>query len=177
MPWHVPPPESKLHRRDEGEKDIKVWDDPEWGPALDALEGYPIDGGDYTGVSDPEPLAQLLLRRPVPWAVRQRLGELLLHPWGKKGPRLSLHIPPRWSQQGQAQKIIEMITLRQQINEARERLGGKLEAALAEVGRVTGRGRSFLLEAWSYDERKAIEKAAGFSQLSFRPREPEGSCA
>ena len=72
------------------EPEVEVWDDPDWGPALDELEGW--SGRTYTGQSDPKSLAKLLCSgKPVPEQVAWRFGVLLDPPWGKKGKVLTWH--------------------------------------------------------------------------------------
>jgi hypothetical protein len=129
--------------------DIKIWDDPEWRPALDALEGWP-QGGGYTGKSDPKPLAKLLRSgKRVPEPVAWRLGILLDPPWGKKGKVLTLLSNKRYNGQTEFKHIKEMIDLKKKI-EVAKKSNGKLEAAIAEVRRKTGKSRSHLLKAWKF---------------------------
>jgi hypothetical protein len=129
--------------------DIKIWDDPEWRPALEALEGWSQSGG-YTGKSDPKPLAKLLRSgQPVPVPVSWRLGILLNPPWGKKGNVLTLLSNKRYTGQTELKHIKEMTDLKKKI-EVAKKSSGKLEAAIAEVQRETGRSRSHLLKAWKF---------------------------
>jgi hypothetical protein len=129
--------------------DIEIWDDPEWRPALDALEGWPQSGG-YTGKSDPRPLAKLLRSgKPIPGPVAWRLGILLDPPWGKKGKLLTLVSNKRYTGQTELKHIKEMIDLKKKMEVAKESYG-KLEAAIAEVKRKTGKSRSQLMKAWSF---------------------------
>jgi hypothetical protein len=70
-----PKKKEKLPIHERVETDVEWWIDPEWGPALDALEGW-ADG--YTGKSDPKPLAALLCSgTPVPAEVAWRLARIM----------------------------------------------------------------------------------------------------
>ena len=87
---------SKHKPNEPGEPDVKIWDDPVWKPALDAIEGY--QNGIDTGKADLKPLAKLLRSgKPVPQVVAVELGVLLDPPWRKKGPRLVLLESKRYS--------------------------------------------------------------------------------
>ena len=113
------------------EPGVEIWDDPEWRPALDALEGWA--DGKFTGKSDPRPLAKLLCSgKSVPEEVAARLGVFLDPEWGKKGPRLAMLIPTRYSSQGDLRKLTEMIAAKREIEKALE-CCGKLESAIADV--------------------------------------------
>ena len=141
---------------------VEVWDDPEWRPALDALEGWP-QGGGYTGKSDPKPLAKLLCSgKPVPDQVAWRLGVLLDPPWGKKGKVLTLSSNKRYTGQTELKHIKEMIDLKKQIEVAKGS-NGKLEAAIEEVKRKTGKSRSHLLKAWKFTWEDGVPLLAKYS--------------
>jgi hypothetical protein len=144
------------------EPDIEVWDDPEWVPALNALEGCPKDGG-YTGKSDARPLAALLCSgKPVPEQVAWRLGVLLDPPWGRKGSVLTLLINKRYTGQQELRFIKEMIDLKRKIQLAYG-TAGKLESALVEVALETGKSRSHLMKAWTYTLRTGIPLLAKYN--------------
>ena len=129
---------------------IEIWADPEWRPALEALEGY-SQSGIYTGKSDPKPLAKLLCSgKPIPPEVSWRLGILLDPPWGKKGKVLALLSNKRYTGQTELKHIEEMIDLKKKIEVAKKSNGGKLEAAIAEVQQETGKSRSHLMKAWKF---------------------------
>jgi hypothetical protein len=153
------------------ELDVGVWNDPEWRPALDALEGWQPDGK-FIGKPDPRPLAKLLRSgKPVPEAVAVRLGIFLDPEWGKKGPSLTMSIPKRYSGHGDLRRLKEMIAAKQEIKKARERTG-KLEAAIAEVKEKTGLSRSYLMRAWKLDTLKIVRMTSKFNpQPSLSPRE------
>jgi len=141
---------------------IKIWDDPVWRPALEALEGWSQSGG-YTGKSDPKPLAKLLCSgKPIPRSVSWRLGILLDPPWGKKGNVLTLLFNKRYSGQTELKRMKEMINLKKKIEiELAKQPRKKLEAAVAEVRRQTGKSRSHLLKAWKFkweDSRQPLAK-------------------
>jgi hypothetical protein len=120
---------------------IEVWDDPEWRPALDALERCP---------SDPKPLAKLLRSgKPVPDPVSWRLGILLDPPWGKKGTVLTLLSNKRYNGQTILKHIKEMFDLKKKI-EVAKKSSGKLESAIAMVQGQTGKSRSHLMKAWKF---------------------------
>jgi hypothetical protein len=141
---------------------VEVWDDPEWRPALDALEGWP-QGGGYTGKSDPKPLAKLLCSgKPVPDQVAWRLGVLLDPPWGKKGKVLTLSSNKRYTGQTELEHIKEMIDLKKQIEVAKGS-NGKLEAAIEEVKRKTGKSRGHLLKAWKFTWEDGVPLLAKYS--------------
>jgi hypothetical protein len=146
----------------QSQPDVVVWDDPEWNPALDALEGSPKGGG-YTGRSDPKPLAELLCSgKPVPEQVAWRLGVLLNPPWGTKGPVLTLSIHKRYTGQRELDFIKEMIDLKKKIEEARKG-APKLESAIMDVARKTGKSRSHLLKAWKFTWQKGVPLLAKYS--------------
>jgi hypothetical protein len=154
---------------------IEVWRDPEWEPALDQFEGW-TDSNRYTGKSDPKPLARLLRSgKPVPAPVAHLLGVLLDPPWGKNGSRLALNISKRYSGQRELKLMKEMIDLQKQIEESRSRFG-KLEAAIADVAKKTGKSRSHLMKAWKYTLGKGIAQLARYNpQPSSSPRESGNS--
>jgi hypothetical protein len=156
--------------------DIEVWRDPEWEPALHALEGWQRDGK-FNGNSDPKPLAKLLRSgKPVPEAVAVALGVLLDPPWGKKGPNLTASIPRRYSPFANLQTVKKMIDARREIEEALQRSGGKLDAAIAEVQEKSGRSRSYLMKAWKFDMPKAIVMTSKFNPQPFlSPRDSKES--
>jgi hypothetical protein len=121
---------------------IEIWDDPEWRPALDALERWP---------SDPKPLAKLLRSgKPVPEPVAWRLGILLDPPWGKKGDRLTVLSNKRYNAKTTLKQIKEMFDLKKRLEIAKKSNGGKLDAAIAEVQQETGKSRSHLMKAWTF---------------------------
>ena len=142
--------------------DPEVWDDPEWRPALDALEGW--QSGIYTGKSDPKPLAKLLRsQKPVPVEVLWRLGILLDPPYGKKGKVLTLLCNKRYTGQTELKHIKEMFDLKKKIEVAKKSNGGKLEAGIAEVRRKTGKSRSHLLKAWKFKWQDGIPLLAKYN--------------
>ena len=120
------------------EPEVEVWDDPDWGPALGALEG--CSGRTYTGESDPKPLAKLLCSgKPVPEQVAWRLGVLLDPPF-----------------------LREMIDLKKKIEMALKP-NIKLEAAIAEVMKESGKSRSYVMKAWTFTVKKGIPLLAKYS--------------
>ena len=134
--------------------DIEIWDDPEWRPALDALERWP---------SDPKPLAKLLRSgRPVPDPVTRRLGILLDPPWDKKGPILTLLSNKRYHGQTKLKHFKELIDFKKKI-EVAKKPSGKLEAAIAEVQRQTGKSRSYLMKAWKFKWQDSILPLAKYN--------------
>ena len=155
------------------EPGVEIWNDPEWRPALDALEGWQ-PGGEFTGKPDPRPLAQLLRSgKPVPEAVAVRLGTFLNPEWGKKGPKLTMSIPTRYSGYGDLQTIKAMIAAQREIKEALER-NEKLEFAIADVQKKTGRSRSYLMKAWTLDTLEIVRKSSKFAPQPFlSSREPD----
>lgn len=162
----------RLSETQPSEPDVTVWHDPEWGPALDALEGWPPGGG-YTGKSDPRPLAKLLRSgKPVPDQVAWRLGILLDPEWGKKGPVLVLQIHKRYTGQRELRFIREMTELRKKLELARKSTG-RLKVAIADVARETGKSRSHLLKAWKFTLRAGLPLLAKYNpQPDDSPREP-----
>jgi hypothetical protein len=166
----------KIPLRDESDAgtdpDVEVWDDPVWRPALDALEGWQPDG-QYTGRPDPAPLARLLRSGiPVPEAVSKRLGEFLYPPWGEKGPHLILKLPKKYSGDKNVRFIKEMLSLKKEIE---NELGDppNVEAAVAVVAKRTGRSRSHLMKAWTWNLQKTIQKTIQHNPLPIlSPREP-----
>ena len=157
----------KIHKKKTPSKaksnDPEVWDDLEWRPALDALEGWSQNSG-YTGKSDPKPLAELLRsQKPVPVEVSWRLGTLLDPPYGKKGKVLTLLCNKRYTGQTESKHIKEMLDLKKKIEVAKKSNGGKLEAAVAEVQRQTGRSRSHLLKAWKFKWQHGIPLLAKYN--------------
>jgi hypothetical protein len=150
------------------EPEIEVWDDPDWGPALNALEGW--RDRTYTGESDPGPLAKLLCSgKPVPEQVAWRLGVLLDPPWGKKGNILVLEISKRYSGQTELNSVKEMIDLKMKIEMA---LKGteKTESAIAAVMKETGKSRSHIMKARTFSVRKGIPSLAKYNPQKS-PRE------
>jgi hypothetical protein len=152
--------------------DVEVWDDPEWRPALDALEGWP-QGCGYTGKSDPKPLAKLLCSgKAIPGPVAWRLGILLDPPWGRKGKALTLSFNKRYTGQTELKRIKEMIDLKKKI-EVAKKANGKLEAAIEEVKRKTGKSRSHLLKAWKFTLEDGLPLLARYNpQMPQSPRDP-----
>ena len=156
---------------------IEVWDDPQWRPALDALEGHA--GKAYTGESDPAPLAALLKSgQPVPDAVAQRLGVLLDPPWRSDGPKLSLKLPSekRCGARAAVREARKMIPLCSEIEGERSKTG-KLEAAIKAVGDRNQFSRSYLMKAWSYRDggkgwQEVMRKLARFNPI-ISPRETD----
>jgi hypothetical protein len=149
------------------EPNIVVWSDPEWQPALDALEGRK---------PDPRPLAKLLCSgKPVPEVVAARLGVLLDPPWGNKGPRLILSVSKRYSGQADLQTIKAMMSAKREI-EKELQSSGKLEAAIEEVAKRLGRSRSYLMEAWTLDTKTVVRKMSRFNPQPFlSPHESDKS--
>jgi hypothetical protein len=143
------------------EPGVEVWDDPEWRPALDALEGW--WDGKFTGKPDPRPLAKLLHSgKPVPQEVAARLGDFLDPEWGKKGPSLTMLIPTRYSGDSDLRKLTEMIAAKREIERALE-WSGKLESAIARVKEKTGRSRSYLMKAWKLDPLEIVRLTSKFN--------------
>ena len=141
---------------------IKIWNDPAWRPALEALEGWSQSGG-YTGKSDPKPLAKLLCSgKPIPRPVSWRLGILLDPPWGKKGNVLTLLFNKRYSGQTELKRMKELINLKNKI-EVAKKSSGKLEAAIAQVQRQTGKSRSHLLKAWKFKWEDSLQPLAKYN--------------
>jgi hypothetical protein len=150
------------------EQKVEVWDDADWGPALNALEGW--RDRTYTGESDPKPLAKLLCSgKRVPEQVAWRLGVLLDPPWGKKGQILALEINKRYSGQTELNSVKEMIGLKMKIETALKRTE-KLESAIAEVMKETGKSRSHIMKARTFSVRKGIPSLAKYNPQKS-PRE------
>jgi hypothetical protein len=144
----------------------EVWADPEWRPALDALQGWPQSGG-YTGKSDPKPLAKLLRSgKPVPVEVSSQLANLLDPPWGKKGNVLTLLFKRRYNGQVELKHIKEMLDLKKKI-EVAKKSNGKLEAAIAEVRRQTGKSRGHLMKAWKFKWEDSIPLLEKYNPKKF----------
>lgn len=163
-------PESLAHT---AELDVEVWDDPEWGPALGALEGYD-PGPKFTGRSNPVPLAKLLISgKPVPEAVAKELGFWLNPPWGKKGPHIVAILPKRYYPG--TDRIKSLITLKRKVETALEKTG-KLESAVAEVMQETGLSRSYVMEAHQLTKEEIIIRTSKFNPDPFlSPREEQSS--
>ena len=143
-----------------------MWHDPEWEPALDALEGWSQDRR-YTGKSDPKPLAELLRSgKPVPEPVVWRLGVLLDPPWETKGNVLTLRINKRYTGQSELKTIKEMYDLKEKIEKA-FKSAGKLEAAIETVKAQTGKSRSHLMKAWKFTVQTGIPLLAKFNPQKF----------
>jgi hypothetical protein len=130
----------------------------------------------FTGKPDPRPLAQLLRsRKPVPEAVALYLGVLLNPEWGKKGPKLIMSIPTRYSGYRDLQTLHEMVDAKREIEKALER-NGKLESAIADVKNQTGRSRSYLMKAWKLNVLDIVRISSKFNPEPFlSPREPNKS--
>ena len=162
---------SKPEPNEPDEPDVKIWDDPEWKPALDAIEGYQ-DGIDIRK-ADLKPLARLLRSgKPVPEVVAIALGVLLDPPWGKKGPRLVLLESNRYSAVKESAYVKEMMKL-QRLIEAEQSQTPKLEAAIAAVAKNTKIKRAKLMKAWSWNIDKSIIKLGRYNPHSYlSPREP-----
>ncbi len=161
----------RLSEPQPSEPDVEVWHDPEWEPALDALEGWP-QGGSYTGKSDPKPLAKLLRSgKPVPDPVAWRLGVLLDPPWGRKGKVLTLVINKRYTGQRELKFIQEMIDLKEKIDAAFRRTG-RLKPAIIDVERETGKSRSHLMKARKWTWQRGVPLLARYNPQPIRsPRE------
>lgn len=157
------------------EPDVEVWNDPEWRPALDALEGWRPDG-EFTGKPDPTPLAKLLRSgKPVPEAVAVRLGIFLDPPWGKKGPKLTMSPTTRYSGYGDLKKLKELVDAKREIKKALPSYGN-LEAAIAYVKQKTRRSRSYLMRAWSLDDLEIVRMTSKYNPQPFWSlREPSKS--
>jgi len=155
-------------------RDVRIWDDPEWKPALDAIEGY--QDGIGTGKADLKPLAKLLRSgKPVPEVVAIELGVLLDPPWGKKGPRLVFLESKRYSAARHSAYVKEMVEL-QRLVEAELMQTLKLEAAIAAVAQKTKIKRAKLMRAWSWNINKSIIRLGTYNPHSYlSPREPDKS--
>jgi hypothetical protein len=153
----------------------EVWGDPEWEPALHALEGWQQDG-EYTGKPDTKPLAKLLRSgKPVPEPVAVRLGVLLDPPWGEKGPKLTPLIPKRHSGYADLQTIKAMMAAKRHFEEELTH-AGKLEAAIAAVKQKIGRSRSYLMKSWKLNFRQVVLRTSKFNLQPFlSPHEPDKS--
>jgi hypothetical protein len=149
------------------EPNIVVWSDPEWEPALHALEAEK---------PDPRPLAKLLCSgKPVPEAVATRLGELLDPPWGNKGPRLIPSVSKRYSGQANLQPIKTMMSVKHEIEKELQRFG-KLEAAIEKVGKRRGLSRSYLMKAWKLDMKTIVLRMSRLNPQPFlSPHESDKS--
>jgi hypothetical protein len=157
------------------EPDVEVWNDPEWRPALDALEGWQPGAG-FAGKPDPTPLAKLLRSgKPVPEAVAVRLGVFLDPPWGKKGPKLTMSTTTRYSGCGDLRKLKQLVDAKREIEKALPSYGN-LEAAIAHVRQKTGRSRSYLMKAWSLGNLEIVRMTSKYNPQPFlSPREPNES--
>jgi hypothetical protein len=150
----------------QSQPDVVIWDDPEWSPALNALEGWP-KGRSYTGKSDPKPLAELLCSgKPVPEPVAWRLGVLLNPPWGRKGSVLMLSIHKRYTGQRELKFIKEMLDLKKKIEEARKGTP-RLKSAIMDVARETGKSRSHLMKAWKFTLQRGVPLLAKYNPLKI----------
>jgi hypothetical protein len=184
MPKKTAPIKSRLskeledseHRAEVSPNEIEVWSDPEWEPALHALEGWQGRGRN-TGKPDPKPLAKLLRSgKPIPEPVAVSLGVLLDPPWGRRGPHLTMSIAKRYSGHADLLTVNATIALNRDIEDALQRSGGKLEAAIQEVADKTGHKRSHLMKVWSTDLKDVILKMAKFNPRPISsPREPDES--
>ena len=154
-----------------GAPEVEVWDDPEWAPALSALQGWQ-KGPRYTGKSDPAPLATLLRSgKPVPEAVAKELGSWLDPPWGKKGPRLVVILPKRYCPG--TDSIKSLILLRGSVREALSRSNGNVKAAVYDVMRSTGLSRSQIMKAHMLTDQEIVVRTSKFNPDPFvSPREP-----
>jgi hypothetical protein len=150
--------------------DVEVGDDPEWAPALDALRGWE-EGPKYTGKSNPGPIAKLLQSgKPVPGAVAKAIGSLLDPPWGKKGPRLMAILPKRYYPGTDSIELL--IATKRKLEEALK-ASGKLESAVAQVMKDTGRSRSYVFDAWRLTHQEIVLRTITFDpNLFLSPREP-----
>jgi hypothetical protein len=153
--------------------EVEVSDDPEWAPALDALQGWK-KGPKYTGKSNPAPIAILLRSgKPVPEAVAKELGLWLDPPWGKRGPRIVAVLPKR--HYPGTDGIKSLIATKRKVEEALK-TKGKLEAAVQEVMTDTRRSRSYVMGAWALSDRKIVLLTSKFNpDPLLSPREPEES--
>ena len=156
--------------------DIEIWDDPEWEPALSALQGWVTDvkfpGFKFTGKSDPKPLAKLL--RTVPAAVAESLGLWLDPPWGTKGPRLTATLPARYYPGNGS--IKSLIGLRNKLRETLPKFDMNVEAAVHQVMSETGVSRSQVMKAHTLSDREIVLRTSKFDrQMYSSPREPEDS--
>jgi len=153
------------------ESDIEIWDDVEWAPALAALQGWQ-PGLQYTGKSDPGPLARLLQSgKPVPEAVAKQLGLWLDPPWGTKGPRLAVIVPKRYYPG--TSSIKSEISVRKKIEQLLQ-AEDKVEAAVQQVMIETGRSRSYVMKAWALSDREIVRRTSEFNPDPFlSPRERE----
>jgi hypothetical protein len=146
------------------ESNFQMWDDAEWEPALSALGGYGPDS-EFLGKSDPKPLAKLLgSGKPVPEVVAKQLGWWLDPPWGKKGPRLVVHLPSRYYPA--ARGLSERIKIKQKIEGALEE-EGKLESVVAQVQQETGYSRAYIMNAWRLTIQEVIALSSKFTPDPF----------
>ena len=154
--------------------EIEIWEDPDWGPALDALHGWQ-PGLQYTGKSDPAPLARLLRSgKPVPEAVAEQLGLWLDPPWGNKGPRLAVTLPKKYYPG--TSSIKSEISVRKKVEKALLQAKGKVEAAVQQVMIETGRSRSYVMKAWALSDREIVLRTSKFNpDPCLSPREQEQS--
>jgi hypothetical protein len=159
------------------EPEIEVWDDPEWGPALSALQGWkkgPEDTGPkYIGKSDPGPIAQLLQSgKAVPQAVAKELGLWFDPPWGNKGPRLTAILPKRYYPG--TSSIKSLIDIRRKVEQAKQ--NSKLEGAVNQVTTEMHLSRSHVMKAWALSDQEIVRRTSKFNPDPFlSPREPEQS--
>ena len=141
------------------EPEIEIWKDPEWEPALSALEGWK-EGPEYIGRSDPKPLAKLLCSgKPVPEEVAKQIGLWLDPPWGNKGPRLTANLPKKYYPG--TNSIKALIATKRKIEEALK-LNGKVEAAVQQVMTETGLSRSYVWKARKLREKKIVIQTSKF---------------
>jgi hypothetical protein len=143
--------------------DIEIWHDPEWRPALEALQGWVPDGKfpgfKFTGKSDLKPLAKLLISgKAVPQPVARALGIWLDPPWGKKGPRLTATLPRRYYLGTESLKA--QIALKRKVEEALVRANGKVESAVKDVMTETGYSRSHVMKAWQLNIREIVIRSS-----------------
>jgi hypothetical protein len=147
-----------------------VWQDSEWEPALNALQGWE-SGLKYTAKSNPTPLAKLLISgKPVPAAVAMELGCWLDPPWGKKGPRLAAVLPKRYYPG--TSTIKTLIEIKGMVKKALLTLNNNVEAAVHQVMLETGLSRSQVMKAHTLSKRQIVLETSRFNPHSYlSPRE------
>ena len=129
-------------------------DEIEWTLALEAFTD--------TERRDISLLAKLFRSgKAVPSEISREFGVFLDPPEGYRGPTLYPKFPARSRSSADAyQRLLEKWKLGQRIRELKG--SGKLEAALHQVMRETGKSRSALLEAYRLDAKEILRQRLSF---------------
>jgi hypothetical protein len=129
-----------------------IYRDDEWSRALIALAGISRN-------VDVRPMATLLKRgEPVPGDVAEELGMLLDPPWGDRGPRLVLNIPPRWDKGKAIRELGKKRALRERMLRDYSKNKSK-KYTIGEFAHETGKSEAYLRKCWELTDKEVVRQS------------------